>query len=73
MDTLWDKIVYDKLEEKKDCKCIDTFKERMSELITQFDYIRNSSDNSDIKRWASITISKLEEAYLFWLKTMKNE
>jgi hypothetical protein len=39
-------------------------------LINQFDEIRSKSESWDVKRLASITISKLEEACMFGVKTL---
>jgi hypothetical protein len=39
-------------------------------LINLFDRIRDEAEEQDVKRLASITISKLEEACMFGVKTL---
>lgn len=45
-------------------------KSNFIELIDQFDEVRWKSESWDVKRLASITISKLEEACMFAIKTL---
>lgn len=45
-------------------------KSTFKDLINQFDEIRSKSESWDVKRLASITISKLEEACMFGVKTI---
>lgn len=44
-------------------------KELMSNLIDRMDEVRKENENNDVKRLASISISKLEEACMFVIKT----
>lgn len=47
-----------------------SLKWKIATLIDQFDELRNTTDSQDVKRLASITISKLEEACMFWVKSL---
>lgn len=47
-----------------------SLKWKIATLIDQFDELRNTTDSQDVKRLSSITISKLEEACMFWVKSL---
>ena len=71
MDTLWQRITFNARvqnysDETEETKLRETF----ADLINKFDEIRNWTEEQDRKRLASITISKLEEACMFWIKTL---
>lgn len=71
MDTLWQRITFNAKEQTYSDKTEKTkLKEIFSDLINKFDEIRNSTEEQDVKRLASITISKLEEACMFGVKTL---
>ena len=48
----------------------ELLKETFADLINFFDRIRDETEEQDVKRLASITISKLEEACMFGIKTL---
>ena len=71
MDTLWQRITFNAKEQTYSDETAQTsLKETISDLINKFDRIRNSTKEQDVKRLASITISKLEEACMFGVKTL---
>ena len=49
---------------------VKEIKERFVSLIDDLDYIRGNTEDWDVKRLASIAISKLEEACMFSIKTL---
>lgn len=71
MDTLWQRITFNAKEQTYSDKTEKTkLKETFSDLINKFDEIRNSTEEQDVKILASTTISKLEEACMFGVKTL---
>lgn len=71
MDTLWQRITFNAKEQTYSDETEKTkLKETFSDLINLFDRIRNETEEQDVKRLASITISKLEEACMFGVKTL---
>jgi soluble cytochrome b562 len=71
MNTLWQRITFNAKEQTYSDETEPTsLKETFSDLINKFDEIRNSTEEQDVKRLASITISKLEEACMFGVKTL---
>lgn len=49
---------------------VAVFKEGMARMIDMFNDIRNKTELWDVKRLASIAITKLEEACMFGVKTL---
>lgn len=71
MDTLWNRITFNTKEKRYSDKTeVTALREQFAELINKFDAIRNQTEEQDVKRLASITISKLEETCMFWIKTL---
>lgn len=71
MNTLWQRIVFNAKEQTYSDKTEKTkLKETFSDLINLFDRIRDETEEQDVKRLASITISKLEEACMFGVKVL---
>ena len=71
MNTLWQRITFNAKEQMYSDKTQETsLREQIAVLINKFDEIRNQTEEWDVKRLASITISKLEEACMFWIKTL---
>jgi len=71
MDTLWQRITFNAKKQMYSDKTQETsLREQIADLINKFDEIRNQTEEWDVKRLASITISKLEEACMFWIKTL---
>lgn len=71
MDTLWQRITFNAKEQMYSDKTQETsLREQIADLINKFDEIRNKTEEWDVKRLASITITKLEEACMFWIKTL---
>lgn len=71
MNTLWQRITFNAKEQMYSDKTQETsLREQIADLINKFDEIRNQTEEWDVKRLASITISKLEEACMFWIKTL---
>ena len=71
MNTLWQRITFNAKEQMYSDKTQETsLREQIADLINKFDEIRNKTEEWDVKRLASITISKLEEACMFWIKTL---
>jgi len=71
METLWNRITFNAKEKRYSDKTeVTALREQFAELINKFDAIRNQAEEQDVKRLASIAISKLEEACMFWIKTL---
>ena len=71
MNTLWQRITFNAKEQMYSDETQETsLREQIADLINKFDEIRNKTEEWDVKRLASITISKLEEACMFWIKTL---
>lgn len=71
MNTLWQRITFNAKEQRFSDETEPTsLKETFSDLINLFDRIRDEAEEQDVKRLASITISKLEEACMFGVKTL---
>lgn len=71
MDTLWQRITFNAKKQTYSDKTEKTrLKETFADLINLFDRIRDEAEEQDVKRLASITISKLEEACMFGVKTL---
>jgi hypothetical protein len=49
---------------------VAVFKEGIASIIDMFADIRNKAESWDVKRLASIAITKLEEACMFGVKTL---
>lgn len=71
MNTLWQRITFNAKEQMYSDETQETsLREQIADLINKFDEIRNKTEEWDVKRLASITISKLEEACMFGIKTL---
>ena len=71
MNTLWQRIVFNAKEQTYSDETEKTkLKETFADLINLFDRIRDETEEQDVKRLASITISKLEEACMFGVKVL---
>lgn len=73
--TFWQSIVYnvdidhiEKIVPSNDNVAV--FKEGIASIIDMFADIRNKAESWDVKRLASIAITKLEEACMFGVKTL---
>lgn len=71
MNTLGERITFNGKAQMYSDKTQETsLREQIAVLINKFDEIRNQTEEWDVKRLASITISKLEEACMFGVKTL---
>ena len=75
MTSLWNRMVYNQKDlttERVNSwdDMVKEIRERFVSLIDDLDYIRGNTEDWDVKRLASIAISKLEEACMFSIKTL---
>lgn len=71
MNTLWQRITFNAKEQRhSDITDVTSAREQFASLINYMDEKRNQSEEPDVKRLASIAITKLEEACMFFIKTL---
>lgn len=71
MNTLWQRITFNAKEQRySDNTDVTSAREQFASLINYMDEKRNQSEEPDVKRLASIAITKLEEACMFFIKTL---
>lgn len=71
MNTLWQRITFNSKEQRySDNTDVTSAREQFASLINYMDEKRNQSEEPDVKRLASIAITKLEEACMFFIKTL---
>ena len=71
MNTLWQRITFNAKQQRySDNTDVTSTREQFASLINYMDEKRNQSEEPDVKRLASIAITKLEEACMFFIKTL---